>query len=1407
MTEINFQHIRPFNGGKQEAFEELCCQIFHRFYIKKLLNETKYQRFRGSGGDGGVEAIFLLPDSREIGVQAKFFNKLDNSSFNQMEESLNTAIENHPELFLYIFCVPINFTGRRANGRAGTSQIEKVEVWRCAQIEKLKKSGFIIDIEFWTESLLKDKLIEVDPNGGLRFYWFNEQILTKEWVWSRLLEAKDQAGKRYSPELSVEVPAKKILKSFCLPDYWKKQASEIRKEAKGISRGWNIYFQNYRNNDDELINVKNELSFCVSYLSKLPEISVSPEAIQNFSTRAELLLVKLIELEESLYRELLAEHGENADTPSFRQFMAEYQVSFPAAKLDTTRETIKFIRKVKDWINSSQVNLCFSQFMLLEGVAGVGKTHAIVDHAIMQFTYNQFCFIFFGEDFTGSEPWEIMMTKLGLSISTNRDEFWGMLDAAGESQSVPLIIYIDALNESEPRNRWKKTWLPSLRQQLLRYPNIKLCISCRSTYLEEVVDDFQKWPRFTHNGFAGKEYDAIRQFFEFYKLQPPASPLMQSEFSNPLFLHLICQGLKSANMDLLPLGSTGFSDILSLLLEEKNKRISSVCLYDPHEENVTKGLLILAKMMAESNSRSLLYSLAKCAVDQVCSNNDFSKSLFANLEKEGLIAFFERQSRPLGPKERFCRFTFERISDFLIARNLLNGIGEEKLLDAFSQGPLNSLVKSNNVAQENMGLLEAMSIIISEHTDSAQNYELPEIITSVDRNILLKIMFSSFQWRDTKTFSSKTINLIYEGLSSSTTCQVAFEALLEISLSSGNPCNALFLDSVLLTNNLSQRDSYWNYILFNSFNEQKSVWRIVEWALNAELSGFSRDTLKLWSIVLSWFCASTDRRVRDKATKGLVKVCLSCPDVMAFILSKFQDVDDDYILERVSLAVYGAILLGNNETGLSELSKIVLNMIKDGSLPPNAIIRDNLRLIIEEINSKKYLDENIDLSLFRPPYNSPWPLEIPNKEVTDRILQQDSFRRFMELGSNILASDFQRYRLESRILDRFDLKSVNIEYEDIYCWFIKEAETLGYPGPNSQSYNYDRLIVSKYGSGRSKPVWAERIGKKYYWILSRRLQGILSDHVSLKLTRWERDHINKLSLLQGLVLRDIDPSDIRAYIKSKENKSEWWNPTPYNFDLTKNLSHRDWVLRNDLPDIKPSIVFRDPDGTEWVCLLYYVSLNLIMSDGEDEDYPYRDLATLVNSVFIPEKAVASVKRGLKSDEYFDSPGEYSPHDYRIFLGEYPNSITCDQQINTGEIFINCEIPGTEEAQITNIELLRGGEFEYDCSQEDAPNLIVPAPSLINFGELKWDNGNQWISKTGQVQILESRKNSGLMVRKEYLKAYLDSFSMAILFITFQEKRLITKGISNTDVGYNERREIFLFDGEVIKRISHSEHKK
>jgi hypothetical protein len=1211
--------------------------------------------------------------------------------------------------------------------------------------------------------------------------------MTNDWLQKRLNDAKAQAGKRYSPELSVNVPAFTALEAFTHQDTWTEKTKRYLEELNENIQKWNTHVSNAdelpENSHQIIQNITEHIVLLNSILNE-PVDPLPSTNVQTVSLQVSNLIENTIKIEEIFLNELLEEHGQNADTPQFRQFQAEYQCEFPAAKLDTSRDLLKCLHTIAEWVNSPEFLLPKSQFMLLRGCAGVGKTHAIVDHALHSSKTGQVCLVFYGEDFTGDEPWKIIVNKLGLSSNVTRDELWGMIDSAAETTGKPAIIYIDALNESPEMQKWKTSWLAPLCQQITHFSCLKLCVSCRDTYFDEVFDDRNQWVEFEHNGFFGCEFYAIKQFFEFYKLEPPTTPLLQPEFTNPLFLHLVCQAIQSLESRSIPLGTLGFTDILRLLLEEKNKRIAKVCRYDGRNDKVTEAVNALAKKMAEEKTRLLSREAAEETVHRIFYIDDSERSLFIQLEKEGLIALIEHRSRPLAPKQWFCRFTFERVADFLIALFLLEGIEFSQLRDIVAS------YSDNETFTEHQGLLEAFSIILPEKFQ----IELSDIISNLDRyKFLLPIISSGFQWRAIESFSEKAQDLVFEGLSNSNCCATILNCLFGIAVIPNHPLNAEFIDDLLNQQNLTTRDPFWCALLHEDFDNKGGAWRLIEWSIKADLSPFSEETSCLWALFLSWCCAASDRRVRDRATKGLTRLFISQPRIINITLLRFIDIDDDYVLERVSLAAYSSILLANDNDLLQDVANTIYTHVFDiGNICENALIRDWLRLIIELAYSRHLLNDTISINKCRSPYNSQL-IPIPLEEDIAHLIEQDAFGRNMNLDEfpdGFGETDFAKYVLGSKVLRHYDLDAIGINQKQIHRWFIKSVSELGYPGFNEKCYNYDRHLLAKYGGGRGRPTWAERLGKKYYWILLHRLAGILADHLPRNIDSWENE--TSFPRLQGIDLRDIDPTDLRAFSSKAEINAEWYQPIDYNFDIAFDSSHEEWIALQDFPALEQIVNITDNQEEQWFHLWLSFSLKKNISSTQ---YPYRNLETDIRTAFIPYSDIESIKEQLSNTHFFADLD--IPHDYRLLMAEYPNTLSCTQRLETGELSLEDELLGTENAHFTVISLLRGNEWEYDCTQgedEYVPNFNVPAPDLVNFSNLTWDGQSSWLDESNTIQITEisTESNSSVLIKTDYLKNFLQTSSLALILIGYQRKFLVNGRSCSPSI--HELRNVYIFDG-------------
>ncbi|MGW4048567.1 hypothetical protein [Streptomyces sp. NPDC004721] len=57
---------------------------------------------------------------------------------------------------------------------------------------------------------------------------------------------------------------------------------------------------------------------------------------------------------------------------------------------------------------------------------------------------------------------------------------------------------------------------------------------------------------------------------------------------------------------------------------------------------------------------------------------------------------------------------------------------------------------------------------------------------------------------------------------------------------------------------------------------------------------------------------------------------------------------------------------------------------------------------------------------------------------------------------------------------------------------MKKIQELGFDGTAFD--DYDQRMTVQFGSGRDRPLWAERLGKKYQWIALAYLAALIADH-------------------------------------------------------------------------------------------------------------------------------------------------------------------------------------------------------------------------------------------------------------------------------------------------------------------------
>lgn len=226
---IDWKQIRPLKGSQQSGFEELCSQL------ARADRPSEARFIRKAPPDSGVECFAVFPDGREWAWQAKYFDRLGNSQWAQLDKSVKKALDGHPELVRYYVCLPMDLPdGRKNNSR---SALKRWEERKCQWLAWARERQMQVEFEFWGSSELLDMLRE-PKHLGLVHFWFGEKGFDTAWFDIRLSEAVEALGPRYTPELHVELP---IAQSFAILGRNQVFAAQFKELVQALRSETRIY--------------------------------------------------------------------------------------------------------------------------------------------------------------------------------------------------------------------------------------------------------------------------------------------------------------------------------------------------------------------------------------------------------------------------------------------------------------------------------------------------------------------------------------------------------------------------------------------------------------------------------------------------------------------------------------------------------------------------------------------------------------------------------------------------------------------------------------------------------------------------------------------------------------------------------------------------------------------------------------------------------------------------------------------------------------------------------------------------------------------------------------------------------------------------------------------------------------
>lgn len=997
LTEIDFEKIRPLDGSQHAGFEELCCQL-----ASLEVASTEGEFFRtGKGGDAGVECYRCRTDGMEIGWQAKYHSKWTDSLSRQLDDSIRTALDKHPKLVEYIVCLPFNLPD--AQPSRGRSAREKWNSW-CAKWEQIaKENGRNLVITLWDKSRLITKLTKEDPAYlGRIQYWFDQENITETWLREQFEKAKASLGHRYTPETNVELPIRQDFFAFARNpelqaqiDQWFFSVAEKGKTAETTLR---------RVDSKEAKIHADQLNQSIHALTSLLGEGLldldRPYPIDNWNTAISACHSSTIEILHWIYQIPTFDPNSRTDTP-------ERSAKYYLQKLMET------LYEIDDALASNRWELTNKKAVLLQGPAGVGKSHLLADVVEHQIDNGGVALLVLGKSFIDDEPWQQILAQFDRSSTEQIKHFLGSLDAAAQVSGRRALICVDALNEHKGIDIWPR-WLAAFLRTAAQFPRVGIILSCRSTYVVHVIPEElseNELVHVNHEGFSTDDGEAAQNYLDMRGIVRPGAPNLTPEFENPLFLKTCCDFLEKEGETELPKGLRGVTSIFKFYNKAIANSLTKRMQLDEHHEIIPKAINGFARLLVDSGrGYASRYEVIDLFESILNSGGYLERSLLSQFESEGLLAV-EPVAQDDGSVVAMVRFTFERFSDHAIAKHLLDShLNIDDASSSFQPNqPLHEFVFGER-NYENAGVIEAIAIQLPERA----NIEILDVGHG-DSWEIRDAFRESLLWREQSCFTEHTFDLV-KNIFQQTDIN---DLLISISTEPLNRFNALFVHKKLVFMPMPERDEFWSvYLAQQGF--EGSIRTLISWA-NQNGSGIvDEDRAYLAALMLTWFFAASHREVRDKATKALVCVLSQRLMLAVRLLNDMREVDDPYVQERLLAACYGAALQGADEPGLRELSQVVFNMIFAHESPPaNVLLRDHAHGIIEYAAWRGILDESIDCELAKPPYRSLWPIEAVPDELIESYTEDHEHGTHSDqiVWSTNQHGDFAQYQVIYRLSD------------------------------------------------------------------------------------------------------------------------------------------------------------------------------------------------------------------------------------------------------------------------------------------------------------------------------------------------------------------------------------------------------
>lgn len=1360
---IDFSKIIKHEGSQWNAFEELVCQLAR---LDPPKNADYFFPKEGKGGDGGVECFWKLKDGSEFCWQAKYhIENLKAHQWDKLTRSFNQALQKHPMMVKYYVCIATKLEDGRKKFKGKGPYQDKWEQYRSEWTQIAREQGRVVDFVLWDKNAILSQLQRDDPRYiGRAHYWFGTPILQLGDFEKLAQHTKKELSKKYLEEFHVEVDTSISFEALGRTEKWKNILNErINKWIKG----WDKLVRAYR-----YFNRINGVFFkdlCDKKCLLLKSIETGFIG-DSIHLKLDELCKVLNEISNFIGRDI------EGITEGFKD--DNYTRGYFYELLDFVDQS----QELSGFCIAPNQKLANSNSMLLEGIGGSGKSHLLCHVALNRLKDKKPTVFVLGQHYGGGNPVEFLKDKLDLK-DLRDGEFLAALDACAEAKRERLMIVVDAINEG----CFSEAWYDHLYDFILKiseYPYLCLVFSCKSPLVEHLIPDTclsnDELVRIRHTGFQGKECEAIRKYLTERGISNLGIPTFSPEFSNPLFLVTCSEAIlkTSDNGNLaFPTGVSGLSDVFSFFLDSVEKVISGKKKYRKEEKVVQEILRNLAMEMLKRERDYIPVDEARAILEPFDSRygGDNADCFYDLLRYEGVLTEEVDHKNTL-----VVRFTYQRYSDHIKACSIVDSLNEDELDSVFKEsGRLSFLVDKMSIWRHE-GILNSLSMILPEKF-GVEMYDLVLDELRSRWHYVDRFFTDGLLLRSKRAFSDRTLEILNKMPSTDQFQWRALDIMIQLSTEPDHPWNADRLHQFLMKRSLPERDRFWSIHVGLSDWEQRenrdesAVRSIINWASSVELKSLDQERVRLAGIVLIWMTSCTNSKVRDQATKSVVRIITSNPEVMKDLIETFQCVDDLYVLERLYAIAYGVVSNIEDIVFIKETAAAVYRAVFESGVVeerPHLLVRDYARGVMEVAKKHGVLPSEVDKDCFRAPYSSPWPLIYPNEKEIENISKEDNSIKISLIG---YGDRFGRHEFdwirnwglvncdEATSLDNEQLELQSID--DAKRWVCRRAYELGWKkelfGEFEEFYcSYDRRSYYQ----------VDRIGLKYQWIALYEYFARLTDNCCYFEEGKKRVYEGPWQDFN----REIDPTCLLSPA-NEIGAPSWVGFQDFVLEGRSREELDDWLAKDDIPPFRDLVQVSDPStGEKWYVLHSFQSRS---RDWEiKKGKPYQNAWYRINACLIEKNAVKEFVKNLKG-ENLCSPSILGSASigYQVFLREYPWHTSCDSHTTWRDGIWDLNQLKVKHHVPTVDYFWEHGERDYSISK--SVNVCLPSKFLVDKLGLVQDlkSVGMWNNSEGKTVFFDpfsfSSKSPVSLIDTSVFNEFIEQLELSLVWLVGGEKYL------------------------------------